>query len=512
MRLWFIINLALLITLFCNSKTNPNVRQSALAGRWYSSQPSKLTSTIDNLLNKAGTKKKINPVLLIQPHAGYIYSGGVAAAGYNLVKSLSPDVIIIIAPTHYSSFHGCSILPVDFYETPLGRVKVDKASVKKLLKESLFKTDNYAHREEHSIEIHLPFLQRIYGKRLENTIPVVPIIVGDISRDDAKKIASVIIRSMGNRKSPLFIISSDFTHYGARFNYLPFKSSDKSVIKRMIRNLDFGAIDMILKKDLSGFCGYLKKTGATICGRNPIKIALALSMKDFKAELITYDTSANITGDFNNSVSYASISFSGKIQSGAHNEAGSVPNTNFKLSGKDKKFLLNLARTNIESLLRKNKNVEIKSDSVPQNCRYETGVFVTLKKKGHLRGCIGYVIGRKPLFEAVINNSYNAAFKDPRFPSLKNNELADIKIEISVLTVPEKIKSVDEISVGRDGLIIEQDYHKGLLLPQVPVEWGWNKEEFLIHTCRKAGLSDYAWKHGAKIYRFEAIVFGEDSI
>ncbi len=126
-----------------------------------------------------------------------------------------------------------------------------------------------------------------------------------------------------------------------------------------------------------------------------------------------------------------------------------------------------------------------------------------------LRGCIGSIEPSQPLFRTVIDNSYNAAFHDPRFPALSQEEFENITIEISVITAPRQIESLEDIIVGRDGLIIEQGDRRGLLLPQVPIEWGWSKEEFLIHTCRKAGLPDYAWKHGARILTFQAIVFDE---
>ncbi len=504
MKIRYIISISLLITLFCNSKTNPEVRHSTLAGSWYSKNPKKLASNIDGYLSKASAdKEKKGPLILIQPHAGHVYSGQVAAAGYKLIIGSNPDIIIILAPSHQAYFKGCSISTADYYETPLGRVKIDKKIVKQLRNESLFKTVKNAHIREHSIEIHLPFLQRIFGKRLEKDISIIPILVGNINKKNAKSISDSIINAVSNKKRPLFIISSDFTHYGSRFGYLPFTGSK---IKSKIKELDYGAINHILKKDVSGFSDYIDKTGATICGRNPIKIALSLPVKNFSAKIISYDTSGNITGDFSNTVSYASIVFYGNIDKRGKNKI----DTGFNLSPTNKKYLLDLAKKNITSLLEKKKRINVNIKSVPENCKYETGVFVTLKKKGRLRGCIGYVIGRMPLYKSVIDNSYNAAFKDPRFPALIKEELKDIKIEISVLTIPEQIKSIDEIKVGRDGLIIEKGFRKGLLLPQVPTEWGWNKEEFLIHTCRKAGLPDYAWKHGAKILRFEAIVFGEE--
>lgn len=506
MKILHVINIALMITLFCNSKTNPEVRKSVLAGTWYTDDAKTLAREIDGYIKKGDQKKiECNPIVLIQPHAGYRYSGQVAASGYRLLVNTNPDVIVILAPSHHEYFRGCSVLPVDYYETPLGRVKVDKEIAKKLLENKIFKKNTSAHLREHAIEIQLPFLQRIYMGRIEKELAIVPVLVGDIGIDDSKAVTSALIKSVEKKRNPLFIISTDFIHYGQRFGYQPFKSGDKKVIREKLRELDSGAIERILKKDLTGFCDYIEKTGATICGRNPLKIALNLPHADFSSQLLSYDTSGNITGDYSNTVSYASILYCGRLKTS--DEKKSV---GFSLSEKDKKFLTGLARKNIRSLLFEGRNISLKADEVPESCRFRTGVFVTIKKEGNLRGCIGHVIGRKPLYEGVIENSCNAAYRDPRFSPLKKNEFDKIKIEISVLTVPEPVESVDEIKVGRDGLIIEQGFRKGLLLPQVPVEWGWERDEFLVHTCRKAGLPDYAWKHGAKIYRFEAIVFSED--
>jgi len=182
-----------------------------------------------------------------------------------------------------------------------------------------------------------------------------------------------------------------------------------------------------------------------------------------------------------------------------------------KLSPAEQQTLLKLARNQLEILLQQ------KAGAVPDLAQYEltpqlrekSGVFVTLKKIGKLRGCIGYIEGIKPLYQAVIDNAKNAAFDDPRFPKVRADELKDITIEISVMTPLRRIKSVDEIVVGKHGLTIEKGYHHGLLLPQVPGEWGWDRDTFLVHICRKAGLPDDAWKEGATLKVFSAQVFGE---
>ncbi|OHD63049.1 MAG: hypothetical protein A2176_09400 [Spirochaetes bacterium RBG_13_51_14] len=181
------------------------------------------------------------------------------------------------------------------------------------------------------------------------------------------------------------------------------------------------------------------------------------------------------------------------------------------MTPEDKRFLLKAARDNIRSWLDKGKGIRIFPTDAPKNCMATRGVFVTIKSRGDLRGCVGYPTGIKPIILAVLDNSYNAAFKDPRFEPLTAAELNQITIEISVLTEPVRMRSVEEIQAGRDGIIIERGMNRGLLLPQVAVEQGWDRSTFLGHACMKAGLPPGAWKDGeTKIFRFQAVIFGED--
>ena len=493
----------------CDKPAAPamETRKSALAGRWYSDDPRQLAADIDLMLGKgrSGETAK-DPLLLILPHAGYQFSGPTAAKGYNAVRTARPDIIIIIGPSHYSFIRGCSITPVDFYETPLGRVPVDRKTAERLLKSPRFSTHPSAHEREHSIEIHLPFLQRLFGKLFETGTTILPVLAGDMSDDDARSIARDIIGALPAGKRPLFIISSDFTHYGERFSYIPFGPKAESSLPGKIESLDRKAIDLILKKDMAAFSRYVDRTGITICGRNPIRIALSLDITGFSGKCLAYTTSGAVTGDFTNSVSYAAILFTGHIGNGDPGE------DNAGLTPADRKFLLKLARDNITSHILK-KGPAMVPSRIPESLQKKRGVFVTLKIGGALRGCIGYVEGIKPLYQAVIDNSYNAAFRDPRFSPLENGELSSIKIEISVLTEPVRVARTDDIVIGRDGLIIERGASRGLLLPQVPVEWKWNLEEYLFNLCRKAGLPGDAWKdRGTRLFRFQAVVFHEEGM
>ncbi len=487
------------------------VKESNLAGSWYPADAGELAKQIDAMLAKAPLAKPCkDPLALILPHAGYIYSGKTAAAGYRVIgatgkSNLQPKLIVILGPSHYTAFRGCSLIDVDYYETPLGRVKINRDAAAALSRDSLFKKNAPAFEREHSIEIHLPFLQRIFGGRLSRDVQVLPVLVGDMDDGEAKKAARKIAEATA-RYNPFFIISTDFTHYGPNFGYEPFKNLGGQSNALKLKELDSGAVDLIIKRDLAGFTGYCDRTGITICGRNPIRIALALPVAGYRAERMAYDTSGNITGDYTNSVSYAAVLISGKLEAPAlgNNEASF-------LSEKDRKFLLKAARDNIASWLKKRRGIRFFPTDVPPALLEKRGVFVTLKKRGELRGCIGYISGLKPLLQAVLDNSYNAAFKDPRFGPVTADEFPAITIEISVLTEPVPVKSVEEIQVGRDGLIMERGPYRGLLLPQVAVEQGWDRKTFLDQTCLKAGLPAGAWKDGeTRILRFRAIIFGEE--
>ena len=487
----------------CGSAAAPEVRPSVLAGHWYPSDKNELSALTTGLIARSepGTFDQ-KPLIVILPHAGYSYSGAVAAAGYRALSSFTPGCVFIIGPSHRESFEGCAVNTVDFYETPLGKVKVARDITVKMSGEPHFSSLNAVFAKEHCIEIQLPFLQTIYGKRLENEIPIVPILTGDVHPTLIPSLAGTIAKYLSAAKDPLLIISSDFTHYGPRFGYLPFPANGE--LKKRLEALDGGAIDCILKKNTACFSKYASKTEITICGRNPIQIALSLPLKLGKTSLVKYDTSCNITGECEDSVSYAAL-----LIGQDNNPSLSLNSVSIVIPEKDRRYLLQLARNNIRSHLVSHKALSVTESSVPLSCRENHGVFVTLKKNGQLRGCIGTIHGLRPLWQGIIDNSYHAAFSDPRFTPIQAQDLGALQIEISVLTEPRVIASPGEIVIGRDGIIIEMDGHRGLLLPQVATEFGWSVEEFLMHACIKAGLPGDAWRTGAVIYVFQALVFAE---
>jgi AmmeMemoRadiSam system protein A len=178
------------------------------------------------------------------------------------------------------------------------------------------------------------------------------------------------------------------------------------------------------------------------------------------------------------------------------------------LSKEEKIYLLKLARSTISHYLQTAKLPESSPQS--EKLKEKFGVFVTLHKNEKLRGCIGYIEGIDELHTAIITMAHSAAFRDPRFPPVEDEEIKDLEIEISVLSPLKKIENIDEIKVGQHGLVIRQGISRGLLLPQVAPEWGWDRKEFLEQTCQKAGLPPNAWRdQQTEIFIFSAEIFSE---
>ena len=277
------------------------MRRAAVAGMFYDSNPERLREGIETYLKNANPKKVQGEIItLISPHAGYTYSGQAAAFGYKLLGKDKVKRALILAPTHRVGFRGVSIADVSSYETPLGLVKLDRETCDRLLKETLFTSIAEVHHSEHSLEVQLPFLQVVLG----DDFSLIPLVVGQLKHNDYQGIA----RSLRNvvRGGDVVIVSSDFTHQGPRFGYVPYRTN----VKENIKKLDMGAVDLILKKDTRKFIDYVEDTGATICGRCPIGIMLELLPQDAKGTLLTYYTSGDITGDERDTVSYVSLAFS----------------------------------------------------------------------------------------------------------------------------------------------------------------------------------------------------------
>ncbi|MBI3783200.1 MAG: AmmeMemoRadiSam system protein B [Deltaproteobacteria bacterium] len=273
-----------------------------LAGRWFSANASALRDDMRHWLDGATPPSMPLVRSLIVPHAGYIYSGSVAAQAYATLRSVSYARVVLLAPSHFSRFRGVAVLRWDGFETPLGRVGIDRETVQRLLAQPCFVENDTAYDEEHALEIQLPFVRMVLPQA-----KLVPLLVGDLTAEDNCAVADAL-RPLDDGDT-LFVVSSDFIHYGSRFDYLPFPADERDRVKERLRALDLEAIDLVCAGDLDGFRRYLSRTGATICGRAPIAVFLELHRRRSVGRLLCYRTSLDVTGDYEHSVSYASIAF-----------------------------------------------------------------------------------------------------------------------------------------------------------------------------------------------------------
>jgi AmmeMemoRadiSam system protein A len=341
-------------------------------------------------------------------------------------------------------------------------------------------------REEHSLELQLPFLQRVApGFKL------VPLLVGAMSVEDYTKAAEKILSLID--EETLLVASSDFTHYGPNYGYRPFRED----IPKNLQTLADQAYAPLKEADFDGFVEHIEKTKDTICGYGPILLMLRiLSMKGGAVGVrAAVDTSGRMLGDWVNSVTYQSIVF--------------VPRPT-NLSREERTALLRLARQSLDAHLNGKESIHLDPNALAAKLRAAGASFVTLKNKGELRGCIGNMVANGPLWQSVVHNAVMAC-QDYRFKfnPVTRKELPRIEVEVSYLTPLEKI-TPGEVVVGRDGLLISIGRQSGVLLPQVAYELGWTREEFLKQVCIKAGLPTNTWKREeADLYTFQAEVFSE---
>lgn len=452
------------------------IRKPVCAGSWYDGRPDVLSRQLDEFLLQAEPDARSDGVIgLIAPHAGYVYSGKIAAHAYRLVSGKDYDSVIIVGPAHHHGFQGCSIYPRGGYETPLGIAEVDEELASALSKASGFRYIPQAHTKEHSVELQVPFVQKILPHA-----KIVPIVMGVPSEQTISSLASAFIQTLYGKKV-LIIASTDLSHFFPKEKANTVDAKTLSLIK----SID---TDAIIKK--------MGRQENIMCGGGPVAAVLLFAKQtgNPKVRILKYADSSQVGGDESRVVGYA----------GAAVYADQPP-LSFSLSPEEKGWLLQIARSSLEKFV--NENEVFQPQSIHPKFMDKRGAFVTLKKKGQLRGCIGFIEPSLPLVQTVVQATIYAASRDARFPPVQSSELKDIELEISVLTPLKKIDDPQEVEVGRHGLLIIKGTHKGLLLPQVPVENHWSRQAFLQHTCLKAGLPEDAWKSGAEIYTFEAIIF-----
>ncbi len=476
------------------------VFDSPLAGRWYPASPPVLTEMLDEQLAAAEQRPLDGVCALILPHAGYQYSGPVAAYGLKAVRARRYARIVILGPSHRVPMRGYASVPgATHYRTPLGEIPLDVAFIEALLEHGMFRQVAQVEDLEHSVQIEVPLIQHALG-----ATPLVPIVVGHLTLAESREMARILRGLVDN--DTLVLVSSDFTHYGPNYGYLPFKDDIRANLER----LDMAAWNAIESKAPGVFETWVEDSGATICGTCPILVLLSMLPEDARPQLLKYDTSGAITSDYENSVSYLSIAFTGAWREGGlmSDSAG----TALPLSEEDKERLLRLARETLHTYVAAGKmpTPEELGVEITPAMSQTMGAFVTLHAHGRLRGCIGEIEPRRPLYQAVMANAINAGLKDYRFPSVTADELPELDFEISALTPPHPVDGPERIVIGRHGMTVEKGGRRAVFLPQVAPEQGWDRDTTLNHLCMKAGLPPDAWRQGAAFTVFEAVVFGEE--
>jgi AmmeMemoRadiSam system protein B/AmmeMemoRadiSam system protein A len=465
-----------------------HVRESVIAGSWYPGDPARLTKDIKGYLKQVPAHKIEGELIaLISPHAGYMYSGQVAAHAYKLLEGKGYDIVVIIAPSHRAYFKGASIYPKGGYRTPLGIVPIAEEITEALMKKSpLIDSIPQAHSQEHSLEIQLPFLQVVL-----KDFRLVPIVMGEQALPMCKEL-SAAIADVIKGKNALLIASTDLSH---------FHTYDEAVAldQQFVKHVGAFAPEGLNKALEGGQC--------EACGGGPV-VAVMLAAQTLgadKSEVLNYANSGDVTRDQSRVVGYmAAVLYRSNGTARSHNKKN--VGIDLGLTEEEKKTLHEIAHTVIWNKASGKEVPEFKITS--ERLKELRGAFVTINKQGSLRGCIGHIKGVKPLYKSVEEMAAAAAFQDPRFPPVTKKELKDLDIEISVLTPFEQITDVNEIEVGKHGIYMERGFYSGLLLPQVATEYGWDRNTFLEHTCRKAGLPLDAWKDkDTRIYIFSADIF-----
>ena len=474
------------------------VRHAAVAGMFYPGDPRELDSVVRQMLAEAApeTPESPAPKAIIAPHAGYVYSGPIAAKAYARLKPAAGVVrrVVLLGPCHRVPVRGLAVSAADAFETPLGRIPVDKDAVHEILSLPQVEAFEATHTDEHSLEVHLPFLQEVL-----TDFSLVPLVVGQAS---ANEVAEVLDRLWGGPET-VIVISSDLSHY---LDYESARRMDAATC-RAIEALDPAAI------------GYDQA-----CGRVPVSGLLALAKRrGLQVTTLDLRNSGDTAGDRRRVVGYGAWMFTEPEAAGRRTGGGdSAAEESFQagtraLLDTHGETLLHLAAASIEHGLARGKPLPVDPADYPQALRDDGACFVTLKRNGQLRGCVGSPRAYRPLVEDVADNGFAAAFRDSRFPKLAAGEKRELSLSVSVLSPPAPIAFADEADLLKqlrpqiNGLIIESEGQRALFLPQV-----WETlprpRAFLAQIKVKAGLDRDHWSADFKAWRFTSESVASESL
>ena len=493
-----LVLLSIFIVMDIFSQPRSSDRQPIAAGRFYSADKETLTNDISKLFESCvKTIPQQGVRAIISPHAGYIYSGRVAASAFSAIdRNAVYKNIFLIGSSHVMAFEGASVYNTGDFITPLGKVAVNKEIANNLKNEKLFNFPVNAHSQEHSLEVQIPLIQYYFP----NNPQLVPIIIATNNQSNIKKIAE-ILRPWFTPEN-LFIISSDFSHYPS------YKTANE---------VDNATASAIVSGDPKNFLNVLEKNShvndpglsTSMCGWTSGLLLLYLAEGDTSLEFKKADYCNSGDSRYGNKDEVVGYNAIVLYEKNSGNRQTKNLADEIKFSTREKDLLISMARDNIKSLLYDKKRITVNKENLPEVFKKPFGAFVTLKINGSLRGCIGKFISADPLYEVVLESSQSSAFGDPRFSPLTKEELPETDIEITVLGPLKKISSPKEIVLGRHGIYIKKDFRSGTMLPQVAIENKWSVEEFLGYTSRdKAGLGWDGWKN-ADLFIYEGLVLEE---
>jgi AmmeMemoRadiSam system protein B/AmmeMemoRadiSam system protein A len=462
---------------------------SPYSGSWYPEDPDELSRLVDSLFEnserRTGPYLAPNPAGFVVPHAGLIYSGTVAAAAYRHMRAARAERVVLLGFAHRGSAPGAWIPDVDAYRTPLGEVAVDREAARELLDGGAFRALPEAELCDHSVEIQLPLMQR--------AVPgasILPIYVGHL--DTAARSAAA--RRLATLVGPGTVLaaSSDLTHFGRAFGYQPFAADDQA--SERLRDLDESVIEAAgsLSPDL--LFATLKRTRSTVCGYNPIALLLetlrSLEGDEIFQETLDYQTSGEIAGDFQHSVSYGAL--------------GYFPARSFHLAPEEQALLVGSARRTLRHYVETGERKPIPPERITPGLERRAGAFVTLSSQGELRGCVGRRASEEPLWRLAPALTLAAALEDSRFRPVKRGE-GGLEVEISVLSPLKWMADTSGFRVNEHGALLEAGLDHGLLLPQVATGRNWTARQFLDALAHKAGVSARVYGDAStRLYVFRA--------
>jgi len=477
------------------------VRPPAVAGRFYPASPQKLEAAVRAFLADALPPRDLDPIALVLPHAGYIFSGQIAADGFRQAQNRTVDTVVILGTNHtVPPFEGISVFQGAGYRTPLGVARSDKELAALLVAaDKAFSYRPEAHVSEHSEEVQVPFVQVVFpGAK------IVTAVVGSASPVLAERFGRALARAAGTRRL-LIVASSDLSHYPG---YGDAVAVDRRTLEAAATLDPATLAASVARSRQEGHPGL--ETCA--CGQGPIVVAAAAAkaLGATRGVVLSYANSGDtVVGEYGRVVGYGSLAFVSGASGPDTTALAPLPAAaGGPLSASDRQYLLALARTTLERYFRTETLPLPRPTSAA--LRQMRGAFVTLKASGDLRGCIGHMAQDTPLALTVARMALEAALRDPRFQPVRADELEALHLEISALTPFTAVPGYGSIVVGRDGVLLEKAGRHAVFLPQVAPEEGWSREEMLRHLSLKAGLPEDAWQQGCTFQTFQAEVFGEE--